>query len=136
MPIINFDKALGSHEKALLFQSRRTAILASNIANADTPGYKARDIDFRETLKQEKFNTASSIRLKTTHSTHFRSTQSDALSGVEVKYRTPSQPSLDGNTVELQKEQAAFAENAIRYQATLKFLGGRFKGIRAAIRGD
>lgn len=135
MPI-NFDKALGSHEKALLFQSRRTAILASNIANADTPGYKARDIDFKDTLQQAKFSSGFAFRLKTTDPAHFKSIQSDILSGVEVKYRTPSQPSLDGNTVELQRELAAFAENAIKYQATLKFLGGRFKGIRAAIRGD
>ncbi len=135
MPI-NFDKALGSHEKVLLFQSRRTAILASNIANADTPGYKARDIDFSQTLKQENSDTVSSTSLRTTHPSHIGSATSDTFSGVEMKYRTPSQPTLDGNTVELQKEQAAFAENSIRYQATLKFLGGRFKGLRAAIRGE
>jgi len=133
---INFDKALGSHEKALLFQSRRTAILASNIANADTPGYKARDIDFNQALKQENADTISSTSLKTTHPRHIGNSDSDTLSGVEMKYRTPSQPTLDGNTVELQKEQAAFAENAVRYQATLKFLGGRFRGLRAAIRGE
>ena len=135
MPI-NFDKALGSHEKALLLQSRRTSILASNIANADTPGYKARDMDFAQTLKKVKFNTGSPASLKTTNAAHFKSASKDVFSGVEMNYRTPSQPSLDGNTVELQKEQAAFAENAVRYQATLKFLGGRFKGIRAALRGE
>lgn len=135
MPI-NFDKALGSHEKALLLQSRRTSILASNIANADTPGYKARDMDFNQALKKAKFNTSSSAPLKTTHAAHFPSASKDVFSDVAMTYRTPSQPSLDGNTVELQKEQAAFAENAVRYQATLKFLGGRFKGIRAALRGE
>lgn len=135
MPI-NFDKALGSHEKALLLQSRRTSILASNIANADTPGYKARDMDFSQALKKAKLNASSSAPLKTTHAAHFQSASKGVFSDVEMKYRIPSQPSLDGNTVELQREQAAFAENAIRYQATLKFLGGRFKGIRAALRGE
>ena len=135
MPI-NFDKALGSHEKALLLQSRRTSILASNIANADTPGYKARDMDFSQALKQAKFNTDSPASLKTTHTAHISGVSKGVFSEVEMNYRTPSQSSLDGNTVELQKEQAAFAENAVRYQATLKFLGGKFKGIRAALRGE
>ena len=135
MPI-NFDKALGSHENALLLQSRRTSILASNIANADTPGYKARDMDFSQALKKAKLNTNSPASLKTTHAAHFPSVSKGVFSEVEMNYRTPSQSSLDGNTVELQKEQAAFAENAVRYQATLKFLGGKFKGIRAALRGE
>ena len=135
MPI-NFDKALGSHEKALLFQSRRTAILASNIANADTPGYKAKDIDFKAALKQANSNSVSTAQLKTPHSRHIGRSAPGTFSNIEMKYRTPAQSSLDGNTVELQKEQAAFAENSVRYQATLKFLGGRFKGIRAALRGE
>lgn len=135
MPI-NFDKALGSHEKALLFQARRTAILASNIANADTPGYKAKDINFKSALKQANSSTASATQLKTTHSRHIGRSAPGAFAGIEMEYRTPAQSSLDGNTVELQREQAAFAENAVRYQATLKFLGGRFKGIRAALRGE
>ena len=113
MPI-NFDKALGSHERALLLQSRRTSILASNIANADTPGYKARDMDFNQALKKAKFNTDSPASLKTTHAAHFPSASKGVFSDVAMIYRTPSQPSLDGNTVELQKEQAAFAENAVR----------------------
>ena len=129
MPI-SFDSALGVHAKALQVRARRAEMLASNIANADTPGYKARDIDFKAALNQAQ----SAGKLKTTHSNHISTAVTD--SNMQTLYRVPSQPSLDGNTVDAQLEKAAFAENALRYQASLTFLGGKFKGLMAALKGE
>lgn len=108
----------GVHGTALSVRSQRMGLLASNIANASTPGYKARDIDFAEAMK------------------------SAASGGIErgiagaTKYRVPMQMSLDGNTVELATEQTAFAENAVAYQTTLSFLNGRIGQITRALRGE
>jgi len=129
MPI-SFDSALGIHAKALPLRARRAEMLASNIANADTPGYKARDIDFRAALNQAQ----SASRLQTTHPNHIATAGSGG--NPETLYRVPSQSSLDGNTVDAQLEKAAFAENALRYQASLSFLDGKFKGLKAALKGE
>jgi flagellar basal-body rod protein FlgB len=131
MPI-NFDKALGSHETALMLQARRTGVLASNIANADTPNYKARDIDFKSILQNAQ---SSTLPLEKTQPGHI-SPSGMGAGNVELKYRVPGQSSMDGNTVDLDREKAAFAENAVRYQATLNFLSGRFKGMMGALKGD
>ena len=141
MPI-NFDKALGSHETALMLQARRTGVLASNITNAvyntsdpvlaDTPNYKARDIDFKSILQNAQ---SSTLPLEKTQPGHI-SPSGMGAGNVELKYRVPGQSSLDGNTVDLDREKAAFAENAVRYQATLNFLSGRFKGMMGALKGD
>ena len=132
MPI-NFDSALGVHEQALYTRARRAEVLGSNIANVDTPGYKARDIDFKEALGSVRQSQA--VSLATTQrghiSTHSASQQIDS----DLKYRNPYQPSQDGNTVELHVEQAQFADNAIRYQSTLTFLGSKFSGLKNAITG-
>ena len=131
MPI-SFDSALGIHQKALAFRSQRAEILASNIANADTPGYKARDIDFKTTMAN--LNSRSSGELTRTNSKHIQI--SAAENNTEVLYRTPNQSSLDGNTVDGLLEKSEFAENALRYQASLTFLSGKFKGMKAAIKGE
>lgn len=133
MPI-NFDKALGSHETALMIQARRMSVLATNISNSDTPGYKARDIDFEEALKQAKAGKHEGM-LKTTQKGHIQPEGAN-LPGGELQYRTPLQQSPDGNTVDLQKEKASYAENAVRYQATLRFLTGRFKSMIGALKGE
>lgn len=130
MPI-SFDAALGNHEAAMRLRARRTQILAANLANADTPNYKARDIDFKSVLRSQ----GGSLGLRTTDSQHLQASGTTP-SGGKLLYRVPSQPSLDGNTVGIQREQAAFAENAVHYQATLRFLGGRFKGMISAIKGE
>jgi len=133
MPVpINFDSALGSHERALYLQARRAGVLASNLANADTPGYKARDLDFKAALGAAR---GDQVRLAATHAGHQRPAGAD-LPGGPALYRQPTHSSLDGNTVDAQVEQAAFAQNAIRYQATLQFLGGRFKGMLNALKGQ
>lgn len=128
MPI-NFDKALGSHEQALYLQSRRAGVLASNLANADTPNYKARDLDFSAALRQ----AGHGVRMAATNPHHLQS-RGAGLPGGELQYRIPNAPSLDGNTVDVDTEQAAFAENALHYQATLRFLSGRFRGIKNALK--
>ncbi|WP_372747598.1 flagellar basal body rod protein FlgB [Litorivivens sp.] len=132
MPI-NFDTALGVHEQALYSRARRAEVLGSNIANVDTPGYKARDIDFREALGKAQQNR--SISLANTQSGHISAADNQRHIEAGVKYRNPYQPSQDGNTVELHIEQAQFADNAIRYQSTLTFLGSKFSGLKNAITG-
>jgi len=135
MPIINFDAALGSHQRALLIEARRAQLLASNVANADTPNYKARDIDFRAALQQA--GGGAGLALAADNARHIQPAgAAGGVGGIEAQYRVPNQSSLDGNTVDLQMEQSAFADNALRYEATLKFLGGRFKGLLTAIRGS
>jgi len=127
-----FDKALGSHAQALSLQSRRSSVLASNIVNADTPNYKARDIDFKQVLKSSQ---GDMLKLTGSKSGHIGSSGS-GIKGSDLKYRIPLQPSLDGNTVDLDQEKAAFTENAMRYQTTLQFLTGRFTGIKGALKGE
>jgi len=129
---LSFDKALGIHAEALQLRSRRLELLASNLANADTPNFKARDIDFRAALNDA--GHGQGLRMARTNASHLPSGPAGA--GLEPKYRVPSQPSLDGNTVDPQLEQAAFSENAIQYQASLDFLNARFRGLRTALKGE
>lgn len=129
---ISFDKALGDLPAQLALYGKRSTVLASNLANADTPGFKARDIDFRSVLAAAD---AGQMALKTTRPGHI-STAGDASGGADLLYRVPVQPSLDGNTVNTQVEQAEFTENAVRYQSTLTFLNGKFKGLKLAITGE
>jgi flagellar basal-body rod protein FlgB len=128
---LSFDKALGIHADALQLRSRRLELLASNLANADTPNYKARDIDFRAALSQAQ---GGDVGLMRTHASHLPM-QGGGVGG-EPLYRIPNQPSLDGNTVDAQLEQAAFSENAVQYQASLDFLNSRFRGLRTALKGE
>ena len=129
---ISFDKALGNIPRDLGLYGQRSSVLASNIANADTPGYKARDIDFRSVLAKAG---GQQLNLKTTQGAHL-SGASSSLSGAKLLYRTPNQPSIDGNTVNSQVETTEFTKNAMHYQSTLTFLNGKFKGLRLAIKGE
>ena len=132
---ISFDSALGIHDDALKVRARRSELLASNLANADTPNYKAQDIDFKQALKQASAGqSAASSQLQTTHSGHI---QGEPAPGVpDSKFRVPLQPSLDGNTVDSQLEKANYAENALQYQTTLSFLGAKFSSLMGAIKGE
>jgi flagellar basal-body rod protein FlgB len=114
------DEIFGIHGTALQLRSQRMGLLASNIANAATPDFKAKDIDFTAAL-----NAASQA-----------GTRPDAAAEQNTLFRVPLQPSLDGNTVELSTEQTQFAENAIQYQSTLAFLNGRISTLTRAIRGE
>ena len=120
------DELFGIHGTALALRSQRLSLLASNIANASTPGYKARDIDFEAALKEASLQSD-----KGGSSTDVGKAVDDAMG-----YRVPLQPSLDGNTVELSTEQTLFAENAVKYRTTLSFLEGRINTINRALRGE
>lgn len=136
MPL-NLDTYLGVHAQALNVQSKRMEVLADNLANVDTPNYKARDIDFKAALAQAGSPDAP-LSLATTSPGHVGGAASngDVDSSGALKYRTPLAPSLDGNTVDAQMEQAAFADNTVRYQATLTFLSARLKNLMTAITGQ
>jgi flagellar basal-body rod protein FlgB len=129
-----FDNIFGIHEQALAVHGQRLGVLAANIANADTPGYKARDIDFSEVLSQSQAEP-SSLPLKITQAAHITFSDADLAAG-DLKYRNPYQASLDGNTVEMPVEQAAFAENNVRYQASLNFINLRIAEMQVAIAGQ
>jgi flagellar basal-body rod protein FlgB len=131
---LNLDTYLGVHADALKLQSRRMEVLANNLANVDTPNYKARDIDFRTALAAAG-NADAPVALKTTDAKHLGSDPTSQATA-DLKYRMPLAPSLDGNTVDAQQEQAAFADNTVRYQATLTFLSGRFRSLMTAITGQ
>lgn len=133
---INFGKALGIHEQALGFRAQRAEVLANNIANADTPNYKARDLDFASVLaEQSNRMQRGGVSLNRTDSRHIPA--NGVISGeAEMPYRIPMQPSLDQNTVDLQIEQSNYAENAVHFQASFTFLNSKFKGLTAALRGE
>ncbi len=133
---LSLDNVFGVHENALKLRAKRTELIASNLANVDTPGYKARDIDFQSALRQANHSTGMSD-LKTTHAKHISTMSSGIGTGLDalVKYRVPYQAALDGNTVEAHVEQATFAKNSIEYQASLRFLESKSKSIQTAIKG-
>ena len=137
MPL-NLDQYIGVHAAALDVHARRGELIANNLANADTPGYQARDIDFREAMARASGEKSTSgVPMTTTQAGHIGgATSADAAASPDLKYRTPLAPSLDGNTVDAQLEQAAFAENAVRYQATLTFLNNKFRTLITAIMGS
>lgn len=124
---VNFDKALGIHTQALALRERRSEVLASNLVNADTPGYKARDLDFKSIFKQ---TMPSAVDLERTRSGHMAPAQQ--ILGAQLMYRNPNQASLDGNTVETHVEQAKFAENAVQYQVSLSFINNKLSGLMMA----
>ncbi len=128
---INFQSALGMHPQVLMLREKRSELLAANLANADTPDYKARDLDFKAVLQQQQ---SSHVSLETTRQGHIAPDQQ--WFGAELKFRNPQQASLDGNTVEEHIEQAKYAENAVQYQASLRFINGRFAGLMTAIKGE
>ena len=131
MPL-SLNTTLDLPARALQLRSQRAEVLAANMANADTPHYKAMDFDFSAMLKDA---TGSGAMLNTTNPSHIKSTESDP-SKVELMYRLPYQSSMNGNTVETEVEQAKFAENAVQYQAAFTLLNGRIKSLLTAIKGD
>ncbi len=122
---IRFDETLGIHERALSLHMQRSEILASNLANEDTPGFKARDIDFAAEMQRQD---TSSVLLASAGN-------SISAARPDLKYRIPNQPSQDGNSVELSTEQAEFSRNAMDFQTSLTFLTLKFRGLKQAIEG-
>jgi flagellar basal-body rod protein FlgB len=131
----DLDKVFGVHEQGVRIRERRAELLASNLANADTPNYKARDIDFKQVLQQAETGTNTS-RMKSTHVKHLQADGFATGMNAELQYRNPLQPSVDGNTVDSQQEKAQFIQNAMQYQASLSFLSGKIKSLMSALKGE
>ena len=127
-----FENVFGIHEQALLLHGQRVGVLAMNLANADTPNYKARDIDFTAVLAHTE---RAPLPMNTTQAAHI-GMNDGAAPTAELKYRNPYQASLDGNTVEMPVEQAAFSENNVRYQASLMFINLKIAELQLAINGQ
>ncbi len=131
--IDRIDAHLQVKRTALNARAYRQELLASNIANADTPNFKARDIDFKGTLEAALAGrTEGSLGLARTSSRHIGSESSQPL-GAAVKYRTEFQPNVDGNTVNMDVERAAFAENAVQMEAMLTFIRGDMSTLQTAM---
>jgi len=128
-----FANLFGIHERALYAAADRVGVLATNIANADTPNYKARDYDFQSMLAAT--GSGGTLEMTRTHVGHLP-IQSGGVTGEDLKYRIPFQPSLDGNTVEAPVEQAKFAENSVRYQTSLDFINRQVAAVQLAIAGQ
>ncbi|KJF88473.1 flagellar basal body rod protein FlgB [Photobacterium phosphoreum] len=129
---ISFDKALGIHQHTVGTRATRAETLASNLANVNTPGFKAKDVDFSRVLQSA--TTGANVGLNRTNGRHI--TASGAASGEQL-YRVPTQPDTgDGNTVDAQLEQNLFMQNSIEYQASLDFLGSKFKNLTKALKGE
>ena len=122
------NEIFGVHEKAMVLRQRRLALLGQNIANADTPHYEAKDIDFKKIMAKE-----TDFSIKLSQPGHMNST---IYRNPALIFRTPNNPAADGNTVELNYEQAQFGKESARYTATLQFLENRIGGIRRALRGE
>ncbi len=132
-----FESIFGIHESALLLHGQRMGVLVSNLANADTPNYKARDIDFGAALANAGANAGDGVGLpmQLTQAAHIGLDGGELPAG-ELKYRNPYQSSLDGNTVEMPVEQAAFSEGSVRYQASLNFINHKIAALQYAIAGQ
>ena len=132
---INFKTALGIHEPALKFRAQRAEVIANNLANADTPHFKARDVDFQKVFADTINAQSMGLKLATTNPQHRIRGNFAGMDG-DLLYRIPVQPSIDGNTVDEHVENAQFMENAMDFQASFTFLNSRFKGLLSAIRGE
>ncbi|QDX81368.1 flagellar basal body rod protein FlgB [Denitratisoma sp. DHT3] len=134
--IDRIDSEFRLQQAALNLRSYRQELLASNIANADTPHYKARDFDFKSALSQALGGTSQgALALARTASGHLDSA-TGGRNGVDLQYRTEFQGAVDGNTVDMDVERAAFIENSVQVEAMLTFLSGRFKTLQMAIQGQ
>ncbi|WP_022941019.1 flagellar basal body rod protein FlgB [Psychromonas hadalis] len=131
---INFEKAFGIHQYTIGIRARRTEVLAGNIVNADTPGYKARDINFKDALLNAR--SRSGVFLNRTHESH-KFAQSFSMAQSGELYRISNQPDTgDGNNVDTEVERNLFMKNSLEYQASLEFLNSKISGLRKAIKGQ
>jgi flagellar basal-body rod protein FlgB len=126
--------SLNFHGQALTLRAERQKLIASNIANGDTPGYQARDIDFASALR-EATGAATAPSMARSSSTHL-SGSTGALSEPRLVYATSSQTNLDGNSVDMDRERASFVDNAVKYEATLRFINGNVRTMLDAIKGQ
>ena len=125
---------LDFHAQALTLRAERQRLIASNIANADTPGYVARDMDFASALREASGTAPVAGAMAATHASHLAD-PAGARSSAELSYAHNPQDSLDQNTVDLDRERASFAENSVKYEATLRFINGHMRTLQDAMRG-
>ncbi len=128
---LNLDSYFGIHAKALMARDQRASQLANNLANVNTPNYKARDVDFNELLAASMAGGAQ--KLQTTSESHMNT---NADFSANLKYRVTNHVSLDGNTVDKDLETAEFTKNSLNYQASLSFLDGKIKSMMVALKGE
>ena len=131
--INRLDEALRFQQAALNLRAARQELLSSNIANADTPNYKAKDVNFASALQNALAGTATALPVVQTAPAHLQGNTGTSIFGTQVMYRKPLQPSADGNTVDMDVERAQFADNALRYEASVKFVSDELKDIQSAI---
>ena len=133
----NIEQSLGIHEQALKLRAYRMELISSNLANADTPNYKAKDINFNELLSSYKATgqmQGGASAMSTSHPRHLGGAQAGG-DMANAQYRTSNQPSIDGNTVDTQVEKSAMMENSVHYQATLTFISGKISTLNKALKG-
>ncbi|MCC5824991.1 flagellar basal body rod protein FlgB [Alkalimonas sp.] len=129
---ISFKNAFGMHPDAMVIREKRTQVLAENIANADTPGFKARDIDFQQVLANTQHRQSRAAAR--THEKHFAI---DSSVRKEMQYRNPDQPDTgDGNSVDIHRERNLFMQNDLAYRTSLQFLDGRITSLKKAVKGQ
>lgn len=140
MILNNLDSALSFHQSALRVRAQRQEVIAANIANADTPNYKARDIDFKSAMQQATQSSSgvglSTIKTSENHMNGVATNNSNSAGPGEPLFRPVLQGSVDGNTVDMDVERNAFADNAIRYEASLLMMNGQIKKMLTAIQGQ
>jgi flagellar basal-body rod protein FlgB len=140
----NMTKALDFHAKALVLRAERQRVIASNIANADTPGYAGRDINFKDAMTAATGASANTLPLTSSsssqgasHANHIALQATTASMGSSaLAYTTQTQPAMDGNSVDMDRERANFVDNSVRYEATLRFINGQSKTLLSAIQGQ
>lgn len=130
------DKVFGLSPEVLKIRGQRSEIIAGNLANVDTPHYKARDIDFSAALSQARADNDGTSNVRRTDGRHLDTDSGLGGFNNDLLYRMPTQPSTDGNTVEAHREHMAFMDNAVRYQASLNFLNSKIRGLLLAIKGE
>jgi flagellar basal-body rod protein FlgB len=129
------DSTFQFHQAALNLREARQELLASNIANADTPTYKAKDIDFARALQGAMSGNTAKLPLASTSASHLGGATGESVLGAPVMYRGVLQDSADGNTVDMDVERAQFADNSLRYEATVRFVSDRVKDVLSALQG-
>lgn len=131
----SIDAMFRFQQAALNLRAARQELVASNIANADTPNYKAKDIDFASALQGALSGSGQKLPVAVTSPQHLAGATGESVMGAPVQYRAPLQPSADGNTVDMDVERAQFADNALRYEASLTFISNDVKNVLAALQG-
>jgi flagellar basal-body rod protein FlgB len=131
----SIDGMFRFQQAALNLRAARQELMASNIANVDTPNYKAKDIDFASALQGALTGSGQKLQVATTSPQHLAGASGESVMGAPVMYRKPLQPSADGNTVDMDVERAQFADNALRYEASLTFVTNDVKNVLAALQG-